>query len=80
MLIEGSKALFGRGQESVGQLKRVGQGDKRAAVYRWPYIWTGVEGGLKVMVLCLMEGLGERGCEAAKGRGKIIAILEVLSR
>ena len=24
------------------------------------------------MVLCLMEGFGERGCEAAKARGKLL--------
>ena len=57
----------------------MGQGDRRAAVCKWRHIWAGGEEGLKVMVLCLMEGFGERGCEATKAIGKFIAVLEVLS-
>ena len=57
----------------------MGQGDRRAAVCRGRHIWADGEGGLKVMVLCLMEGFGERGCEARKARGKIFAVLQVLS-
>ncbi len=40
--------------ESIGLLKRAGQGERRAAVYGWPYIWTGIKGCWTTVKVCVM--------------------------
>lgn len=63
ILIEGPMALLVGVLESVGLLKRTDQGARRAAVYGGPHIWTGGEGGWRMMSVCLM---GKSVSKAAK--------------